>query len=519
MSNRNAFFLLWNSILLNLIYISFFVNINTVTSENSQKIIVIPFKTYHPKVHSDKETKQTNLLRSWLRQKIYLNIENSNGQQLSMILTLEQINSHSKEDIALITSEENNLKLYKQNVDDLCFFNHKNSPNFKCQTPNNIFLYDDREKCCVVEEKLIFYNDEALSEKHVYPFKFIHSTNQDNICFFSSLQQNIKEVDKTKSFIEQLKALTGAKTYTWILKYTSVDSGLFIFGDIVDNDKVKIDNKNHVKNIEQNYDSIYSKNVFNHKLFWKINADRLIFDDVVFGENENADIDINIPFILLKKPYYRKIKEKLFNKFFEEKICDKNIPEFKLSAVSCNKNKFLERTNNLKNLPSLTFQLKQYNLNLTFTPNDLFVIEGDDIYFMIAHHSYKDRDCTIGSILLKKYNIIFDDDAKLMKILKSSNYSENDENKGGNGGKIYLIMFLLVIASGIIFGFIGLKYGKKIYQARRKKANELDDNYDYNQYNGKNDINFDKKYGLFSNSENNSNDMNLKGVSLEMTKS
>jgi hypothetical protein len=436
-----------------------------------------------------------------------------------MILTLEQINSHSKEDIALITSEENKLKLYKQNVDDICFFNLKKSPNFKCQTPNNIFLYDDRKKCCVVEEKLIFYNDEALSEKHVYPFKFIHSTNQDNICFFSSLQQNIKEVDKTKSFIEQLKALTGAKTYTWILKYTSVDSGLFIFGDIVDNDKVKIDNKNHVKNIEQNYDSIYSKNVFNHKLFWKINADRLIFDDVVFGENENADIDINIPFILLKKPYYRKIKEKLFNKFFEEKICDKNIPEFKLSAVSCNKNKFLERTNNLKNLPSLTFQLKQYNLNLTFTPNDLFVIEGDDIYFMIAHHSYKDRDCTIGSILLKKYNIIFDDDEKLMKILKSSNYNEDDENKNGNGGKIYLIMFLLVIASGIIFGFIGLKYGKKIYQARRKKANELDDNYDYNQYNGKNDINFDKKYGLFSNSENNSNDMNLKGVSLEMTKS
>ena len=519
MSNRKAFFLLWHNILLNLIYILFFVNTNQVRSENSQKIIITPFKTYYPKVISDKETKQTNLLRSWLRQKIYLNMENSNGQKLSMILTLEQINSHSKEDIALITSEENKLKLYKQNVDDICFFNIKNSPNFKCQTPNNIFLYEDREKCCEVEEKLIFYKDEALSEKQVYPFKFIHSTDKDNICFFSSLQQNIKEIDKTKSFIEQLKALTGAKTYTWILKYTSADSGLFIFGDIVDNEKVEIDNKNHVKNIEQNYDFIYSKNVFNHKLFWKINADRLIFDGVVFGENENADIDINIPFILLKKPYYRKIKEKIFNKFFEEKICDQNIPEFQLSAISCNKDKFLERTNNLKDLPSLTFQLKQYDLNLTFTPSDLFAIEGDDIYFMIAHHSYKDSECTIGSILLKKYHIIFDDDAKLMMILKSSNYNEDNEDKNGNNSKIYMIMFLLVIASGIIFGFIGLKYGKKIYQARKKKANELDDNYNYNQYNGKNDINFEKKYGLFSNNDNNSNNMNLKGVSLEMTKS
>ena len=138
---------------------------------------------------------------------------------------------------------------------------------------------------------------------------------------------------------------------------------------------------------------------------------------------------------------------------------------------------------------------------------------------MIAHHSYRDIDCTIGSILLKKYHIIFDDDAKLMMFLKSSNYNEDDEDKSGNSGKIYLIMFLLVIASGIIFGFIGLKYGKKIYQARKKKANELDDNYDYNQYNGKNDINFEKKYGLFSNSDNNSKNMNIKEVILEMTKS
>jgi hypothetical protein len=104
MSNRKTFFLSWHRILLNLIYILFFVNINQVRSENSQKIIIIPFKTYYPKVNSDEETKQTNLLRSWLRQKLYLNIENSNGQKLSMILTLEQINSHSKEDIALITS-------------------------------------------------------------------------------------------------------------------------------------------------------------------------------------------------------------------------------------------------------------------------------------------------------------------------------------------------------------------------------------------------------------------------------
>ena len=82
--------------------------------------------------------------------------------------------------------------------------------------------------------------------------------------------------------------------------------------------------------------------------------------------------------------------------------------------------------------------------------------------------------------------------------------------------KIIFIVILAIVLSGIIFGFIGLKYGKKLYQARKKKANELDDNYDYEQYNGRNDINFDKKNALFI--TNNKNTI-INDVSLEMTKS
>ena len=102
-----------------------------------------------------------------------------------------------------------------------------------------------------------------------------------------------------------------------------------------------------------------------------------------------------------------------------------------------------------------------------------------------------------------------------MKILKNVN-NEITEKKG-NGGKIFLIVFLAIVFSGIIFGFVGLKYGKKIYQSRKLKANELDDNYDYTQYKVKNDINYEKKYGLFLNEDN--KNINIKEISLEMTKS
>ena len=524
MSNKKNFCI--NIFNIHFIFLYIILIINSITPvksiENVKEVIIFPFKIYHPKVNSEKETTETNYLTSLLRQKTFLEISNSSGQKASMILTLEQIFMHTKEDISLISSEEeNNLKIYKQNIEDICYFKYKNSPTFKCQTPYNIFMYE-RSNCCIAEEQFILYQDQKLTKKIISPILFIHTTNEENICFFSSLQKNPGEKDVSKSFINQLKKISGSSTYSWTLKYTSQDEGLFIFGDIIDNENIILEENNKIKNIETNYDLIYSSNVFNTKLFWKIYSDKLFFGNYILGENENSYIDINIPFILLKREYYRHIKESIFKKYLEEKICNMHIPEYKLSAISCDKKLFLEKTNNLKILPSLTFNIKQYNLNLTFNPNDLFMTQGDRIYFMLAHNSYRDRDITIGNILLKKYHIIFDEDSKLMKILKNSNnnvenYKENNNDKSD---KTILIVILAIILSGLIFGILGLKYGKKIYQARKRKANELDDdNYDYLQYKLKKDINFDKNIGDNSKNNINNNDVILKGISLEMTNS
>ena len=53
-----------------LIFISSLFCINTINIIDShKKVIIIPFKIYKPKVTSDKESSQTNLLTSWLRKK------------------------------------------------------------------------------------------------------------------------------------------------------------------------------------------------------------------------------------------------------------------------------------------------------------------------------------------------------------------------------------------------------------------------------------------------------------------
>jgi len=477
-------------------------NINIIRSvETTKNIIVIPFKEYHPKI-SDTESKYIKFLTSWLRQKLYLDMENIFGQKISMILTLENIISHSKEDIALIDSTEKYIKLYTENISDICAFDYQNSENFKCLTPKNIF-FKGRNICCVAEEKLIFYTNENLSEKIVYPFKFIHTTDENNICIFASLKQHVSKIYETQSFIEQLKVLSGAKSYSWTLEFTNESNGFFIFGDIINNNKIKLNKNNEIKNIDNNYESIYMENVLTNDKLYKFKSDKLFFGDNILAQNISTEIDIENPFILLTREHYKLMTKQIFNNYFNENICIEQSPFYQVMAIICNKKLFLEKTNNLKDIPSLTFKINQYNLNLTFTPNDLFRIEGDDIYFMVARHSYKESQSILGLIFLKKYPIIFDDDSKIIKVMKITYDNEdNDENNNGTGGKVILIILLSIILSGIIFGFIGLICGKKVFKVRKKKANELDDNYEYTENKGKEDINNENKYGLFEENKN-----------------
>ena len=501
-------------ILLNIIL---FVKATEVV-EDLKNVIVIPFKYYYPKINEEKQTNQENIINSWLRQKLYLTMENEEGQKSSMILTLEQIESHTKEDIALISSDEIYTKLYKENINDICSFNYENSKNFLCQTAYNIFM-NGRDKCCIAEEKFVFYSDEKLTKKIISPFKFIHTINKTNVCFFGSLQRYMAAIDQSKSFIDQLKILSGAKTYTWSLRYKNIDSGIFIFGDIINNEKIIFDEKNKVKNIEDNYESIYSLSIMASRIYWKMFIDNTYFGDDIICKNIYMEIDPNVPFILLKKETYNIIKAKIFEQYLKENICQEHSVEYKLSSITCNKKKFLSKTNKLKNISPIIFQDKKININITFAPNDFFRIENDDIYLLIVYNSNKDSQITIGSIFLNKYHTVFNVDSKHMKIFKNT-FMENKISSDGNGLKIFFIVFLTIILSGIVFGFFGLKYGKKIYQSRKKLANELDDNYEYTQYKGSNDINFEAKNKKFGKNDNNcNNNFNKNGVNLEMTKS
>ena len=98
---------------------------------------------------------------------------------------------------------------------------------------------------------------------------------------------------------------------------------------------------------------------------------------------------------------------------------------------------------------------------------------------------------------------MFDNYEKKLSILKKNNKEDNkNTNNKSLTNRVVLIIILVVIFSSFIFGLIGLIFGKKIYQKRKKKANELnDDDFDYISK----EVNDDSKNeGLFKENEENS---------------
>ena len=97
------------------------------------------------------------------------------------------------------------------------------------------------------------------------------------------------------------------------------------------------------------------------------------------------------------------------------------------STIYCNKNKYLSLTDNYKKLNNFTLRVDTIKVNITFTPQELFLEKDNNLYFFIRvdrlytydeeEENYEDK-FSIGTIFLEKFVTVFDGDAKCLYILK-----------------------------------------------------------------------------------------------------
>ena len=314
-------------------------------------------------------------------------------------------------------------------------------------------------------------------------------------CFHIGTQLLIKSDEKETNIIDILHKKKLIKSYFYTYKIIN-DNELYLILDL----NIDINNINY-KFIKPLTNRFYPNSPIYHK--WGLIFEKIILNNYNYHYNENikAEFDINYGCLLASSDFKEKFEKYLKDNeiYIEEKYVqrenyiyffDKNI-------------KGIEKIKNIE----LIFYNRELNYNFTLNYNDLFLEKNNGFYFLVIF-DYKTREeWKLGFPFFKKYNFIFNHDAKLLGFINQNKILNddidniiNDNNKtkirisnnfinDKNIIKIVLIIIFGLIALIIAILFFGVLIGKKIFGVRKTKVNELLELYDYSAKKNEKNIN------------------------------
>ncbi len=214
----------------------------------------------------------------------------------------------------------------------------------------------------------------------------------------------------------------------------------------------------------------------------------LEFNNIFYGNNDLKGV-INSRFIfdsgLIIAPFV--FKDTIFKLFFKDRINKKCFSEdFKLrseySYYYCNNND--EIKNDIKKMESLKFILKNENFTFEIKPEKLWYEYKDKLYYLVLFPRIEkelDPFWKLGIPFLKNYDLIFDKESKTLNVYTQKVSSENKTNY-----LKYLIIIFVIVIFIVIIILIVINYNLIKKLPRKKRANELEDTYEYLQETDKN---------------------------------
>ena len=367
-----------------------------------------------------------------------------------------------------------------------------------------------------IEEYPFVYLTKKEGKKNYENKEFIKKEGKAYMIYGTKVYCNWKN-EICESIPYYLKHLDITKSYNFNIVYNKNQNNYekYDFGFLIGNELHKIYPD---KYSEDNL--IYTKALsYFGEINWIINFDEVFYFPEGFQINQNDKIDdlnqitkdsnlndvkihysndlkaqmaFDIDIILCPKFYYFSINKTFFSNHTDQ--CKINYVKKKYSIFVCDKNF------NTENFPSIYFYHKELNHTFILTEKELFKIKGDKKYFLIIYDLYRPSFWMLGKIFLEKYSFNYDMENKRIGFYKNgiSFYSEmNDNNNIINNKNILplnIFWFIITLLVGIGGFFIGKKLFKKI---RKKRANELDDNYDY-------EANIEKNENIYENYEQDS---------------
>ena len=401
-------------------------------------------------------------------------------------------------------------------------FKRSNISLSKSYTNNYYFPATDNLKLDDYRNVLTkFYNDTVIypyAQNNLVNFSFIYE--ETNINSNDTMGKNEKEDEQlcgsfgftifyqknNNKLIEQLKSSNITQNYYWSFNYTSLDKGFIIIGILpheYNPDKYDKDDLMESYTIMGDGD-----------MQWGMDLNQIYFFSSKNKKNEEIHakslvaegiFEFTMQLIVGSYSYKELIIEHFFQEFYDKKICIEE--EYKLdinySIIRCKKEGF---ENKIKSFPTLHLYNRAMQNVFELTYEDLFITEGDYIYFLVIFRkgglSQSNQTWKLGIPFLKKNQIIFNSDTKRIgfytenkvnivgdknpynKKVESKDKNKKEESEGFFDSIINFISLrtFFEIMIGIIFIVVLICLGKKLYNLRnkQKKPYELqDEDYDY----------------------------------------
>jgi hypothetical protein len=211
-----------------------------------------------------------------------------------------------------------------------------------------------------------------------------------------------------------------------------------------------------------------------------------IVNEYIINANNIASFNIEEFFILGSDDYYNLIQKIFFKEYFSRDICRKqNLEKSKYVKnyfyIICYFNGDKTEINSFfKNFPIIKFYQSDMNYNFTLNATDLFTIIPDNnrvlfnVEFLENYNSW-----VFGKPFFKKYRLIFDDNAKVIKYyleIENNDYNSLTVKDGKIYRYIIIIVLLILFITSFSFGFYCSKY-LYIKFNNKKKGLELKDEY------------------------------------------
>ena len=393
-------------------------------------------------------------------------------------------------------------------------------PESSTSFSNNSFYsypFDDLRNMTIGKDKCTVFNSYNLDRNtSLYDLQLLYgsmvniSNNiiyEDKICGIMGFKLHRMQesyYSKFKTLQDSLRANNISNSTAWSIEFFDEEQkrkngnfdGFLILG--VDNTYLEDIKKIKADDVLKTHTSYISS-----ALEWMIPFNKIYYNYTENNRTEmnkflKSEINFDLEYYFITKEYFESIKSTFFKKYIDEGICKiQKLKEFYLryQFIVCNKNSF---NGEISKFPSLIFLNNNFEDNFELTYKDCFKEINGEILFLLFYDPWSPDLFKFGKNFLKKYQLMFNYDSITIGFLNFNRKSEDDEQnkdkeirkeeqKSFEAKQLIWIFILLVLLIGIV---IGVFVGKKIWdKARKKRANELLDDYDYETDNKKPAIN------------------------------